>query len=557
MPATNSIHVASVSDGLSLKAYRGDRSVMLAFDLDQHLTDHFAGFAIQRTSPDGQSEYLPNRLSFTQNLTNQTTPAQRVWTPSNQAPFQKYRWVEFPPNVMPGAYNYEVTAMYLQGGKLAPGPKTSVSLEIIPHDFQDFEMGFTRGYLSSQAYRDLFNNKNYRPDGAKTLFFDTAPFQKQYAWLGGHAREMVFTFLQECLDNPDYSLDLFAYDLDEPDFVTGLQKLKIRLRAFLDDASLHTKPGASEIDAKAALIQSAGAQNVKSGHFQRFAHCKVMIMKNGRGDPIKVLTGSANFSIRGLYVQANNVLVFDSPQVATLYEEAFQQAFTDMAGFAHAPVAAKWFDIQEMGVPPFSVCFSPHVSADISLSKPAGAIQNAASSVLYAVMELAGSGAVMDQIKQLGGRGGIFSYGVTQTTAGLNLYKPGAANGLLVPFAYLNKMVPPPFNQETSGGMGQVIHDKFVVVDFNDASPVVFTGSSNLAAGGEMQNGDNLLAIQDQGVVTAYAVEAIRLIDHYHFRAVMSAATSANPLTLSQGNWWQPYYDENDIKCRERALFIR
>ncbi|MDB6065280.1 MAG: hypothetical protein JWR26_1488 [Pedosphaera sp.] len=554
----NAIHVASVNNGLSVKAYRGDRSVMLAFDLDQHLTTDFAGFAVQRTTPDGTSEYLQNRLSFDQHLTSATTPEERVWTPSDQAPFQKYRWVDFPPEVSPGAYTYQVTAMYLQpGGKLESGPQASASLNIIPQDFAHFEMGCTRGYLSSQAYHDLFNNKNYRPDGPKTLFFDTTPFQKQYEWLGGHAREMIFSFLQECIDNPNYSLDLFAYDLDEPDFVAGLQKLNLRLRAFLDDASLHTKPGAMEILAKAALIKSAGAQNVKTGHFQRFAHCKVMIMKDANGKPIKVLTGSANFSVRGLYVQANNVLVFESTQVAALYEEAFQQAFNDMVGFAHAPVADQWFDVQESGLPPFSVCFSPHASADVSLGKVADAIQKASSSALYAVMELAGSGSVMDSIKALGAREGIFSYGVTQTVTGLNLYPPGAANGLLVPFSYLNKMVPAPFNQEISGGMGQVIHDKFVVLDFNDANPVVFTGSSNLAAGGEMQNGDNLLAIYDQGIVTAFAVEAIRLVDHFHFRAAMSAATSANPLALSQGDWWKPYYDETNIKCHERTLFIR
>jgi len=43
-------------------------------------------------------------------------------------------------------------------------------------------------------------------------------------------------------------------------------------------------------------------------------------------------------------------------------------------------------------------------------------------------------------------------------------------------------------------GLGQVIHDKFVVMDFNDQNPVLFTGSSNLAEGGEEQNGDYLLA---------------------------------------------------------------
>ena len=40
-----------------------------------------------------------------------------------------------------------------------------------------------------------------------------------------------------------------------------------------------------------------------------------------RGDTaLKVLSGSANFSVRGLYVQSNNVFVFDDPATAALYE---------------------------------------------------------------------------------------------------------------------------------------------------------------------------------------------------------------------------------------------
>src|ERR1035441_2473609 len=49
------------------------------------------------------------------------------------------------------------------------------------------------------------------------------------------------------------------------------------------------------------------------------------------------------------------------------------------------------------------------------------------------------------------------------------------SSGVLVPFSALIKQVPPPFDKEFTGGAGQVIHDKFIVIDFNDANPVVFT----------------------------------------------------------------------------------
>jgi hypothetical protein len=154
----------------------------------------------------------------------------------------------------------------------------------------------------------------------------------------------------------------------------------------------------------------------------------------------------------------------------------------------------------------------------------------------------------------------IFSYGVTQTTTGIKYYKSGEANGLLVPFGFLKAHVPPPFAAEWNGGMGQVIHHKFVVIDFNTPSPLVYCGSSNLAEGGEASNGDNLLEIRDPAVAVFYAVEAIKLVDHYEFRAYEQSATQTQPLLLQGAvatkSWWQASFDPNDIKNTERQLFI-
>ena len=565
----NNIHIAAAQNGLSLKAYCGDGMVLLAFDLDQHLTPNLAGFAIQCTSPDGSATYLPNRLNFANAITSETTPEERTWTPSNLAPFQKFRWIDVPANLRPGTYTYQVTAMYFgQNGavQLTAGASVSISLDLLPAQpqYPHFEIGFTRGYLSSQAYADIFKNKEIEPT-PKTIDYDTAPYEKQYEWLGFHARKILFDFLQECLDDPDVQLDVFAYDLDEPDILRTLQQFGPRLRAVLDDAPLHTGPHAREPQARALLQQSAGSENIKTGHFKRFAHDKVLIKKK-KDQPLKVLTGSTNFSVRGLYVQANNVLVFDDPETADLYEQAFDVAFTDMENAANEPIAAQWFDRMTAGLPKFSVSFAPHSSADISLDKVSEALKNAKSSVLFAVMELDGGGDVLQQLQGLTERDGIFSYGITQAMksdksglkpTGVKVYKPGQSNGVLTSFAYLKNQVPEPFRTEWSGGMGQVIHDKFIVIDFNDENPLVFTGSSNLAEGGEKENGDNLLCIADQATATAYAVEAIRLVDHYHFRADMRTATDEQPLQLqsNEAKWWAPYYDPQDLKFHERTLF--
>ncbi len=554
---TQGLHNSATKDGLTVKVYRGVGSAMLAFNVDKGKTKNLAGFAIKRTAPDGKSIYLPNRLGFASTVTSDTKSEEMEGYPSSEAPFQKFRWIDIPEEMQPGDFRYDVTAMYFdKGDKLTPGPTVDVSLEIEPRKVGAFEFGYTRGYLSSQAYTDLFKNKPIRP-AKKALDYDTKPYCQQYEWLGSHARKLVFDFVNECLTDKSITVDLFAYDLDEPDFVRAMQKLGIRLRAFLDNAPLHTKKGALEIDAHKLLVKSAGANNVRQGHFQRFAHNKVMIQKKN-GKAVKVLTGSANFSVRGLYVQANNILVFDDPTTAELYAQAFEQSFTDAAKFKSSDIAKDWHDVSVSGLPKFSVCFSPHKTGNVSLDRVADAIQKAKSSVVFAVMQLGGGGGVMDDLKALPGKK-IFSYGMTQTSGGIKVYRPGQSDGLIVPFSYLKGKVPPPFQDEYSGGSGIVIHDKFVVVDFNGDNPAVFTGSSNLASGGEMQNGDNLLAIYDAEVASAYGIEAIRLVDHYHFRANMKGATSSSPLCLQGSDakvkWWQPAYDPKNIICKERVLF--
>jgi phosphatidylserine/phosphatidylglycerophosphate/cardiolipin synthase-like enzyme len=548
------------STGLIVKGYAGDGTALIAFSLDKKYISGLAGFAIKRTDPTGKSEYLPNRLNFTDLVTSDTTAESRIWTPSNEAPFQKFRWIDVPGENNPGEYKYDVTAMYFnKEGKLTEGGSNSISLNIAPKFSPDFEFGFTRGYLSSQAYvRRFRSNPDIRPAGPKVLKYDTSSFTQKYEWLGYHARKMIFDFLDECLRNPDITVDLFAYDLDEPDVISSLQKLGKRLRAFLDDAQLHTKKGALEIEAHKLLMKSAGSANVKQGHFYRFAHDKVMIMKRN-GKPVKVITGSANYSVRGLYVQANNVLVFKDEQIAELYEEAFEQSFNDESQFRNSEIAEGWFDLDDKNLPGCSVAFSPHESGAVSLSKVSEAIKNAKSSVLFAVMELSGGGSVMQQLKDLPSHKGLFSYGMTQAKTGLKVYKPGEANGIIVPFSYLNKQVPKPFDKEFSGGSGIVIHHKFIVIDFNSKNSIVFTGSSNLAEGGEKNNGDNLLAIYDPKVANSYAIEAVRLVDHYHFRAAMKEAKTTRPLVLESSKknqqWWLPYYDIKNIKYRDRILF--
>ena len=68
-----------------------------------------------------------------------------------------------------------------------------------------------------------------------------------------------------------------------------------------------------------------------------------------------------------------------------------------------------------------------------------------------------------------------------------------------------------------------------MVCGLNGGDPVVYCGSSNLASGGEAENGDNLLSIHDADVATVFAIEALGLVDHYNFLDRMANPKKAAP----------------------------
>jgi phosphatidylserine/phosphatidylglycerophosphate/cardiolipin synthase-like enzyme len=288
----------------------------------------------------------------------------------------------------------------------------------------------------------------------------------------------------------------------------------------------------------------------------------VLIARRG-GAPVKALCGSTNFSFRGLYIQANNMLVFSEPGIADLFGQMFDIAFADPTKLGQNPFTKAWHVVTPAAGPTVSICFSPHPSGSaVSLSPVAGAIDQASSSVLYSVAFLNQdkNGPVRQALDRLMGRP-LFSYGVVDKSGGLSVKKPDGSVAL-VPFSYLAKTAPEPFKTEWGGGSGITVHHKFVVTDFNKPTAKLFTGSSNLANGGEQQNGDHLIQIDDSRVATVYAIEALRMFDHLHFRSNMKALGKQAPTVIKLWKpgdpgpaWWNPFYIAGSQKAGDRLLF--
>src|SRR4029079_7634685 len=183
-------------------------------------------------------------------------------------------------------------------------------------------------------------------------------------------------------------------------------------------------------------------------------------------------------------------------------------------------------------------------------------------SVLFAVMQIdKGTSPVYTTLNNIHADQNIFSYGISDSPAGIKLYPVGRKTGVLVTGKPVNTQLPAPFDQVPNiGGVGHQIHHKFAVCGFNGDDPVVFCGSSNLATGGEEMNGDNLLTIRDGDVATVFAIEALSLVAHFDFldrssKSPKSKKKSSKQEAADEGHWFlstddkwaAKYFDPNDL----------
>jgi phosphatidylserine/phosphatidylglycerophosphate/cardiolipin synthase-like enzyme len=606
--------ITATGSVVTVKAYRGDAKTLLAFNLDKGATKNLAGFTLYCEPPGKPGYYIYNMLRF-KDLSQHAQIVTEPPTSSVNAPIHKFRWVHVPglvhQGVTPvyGKYTYTVTPRYFDENEaLEPIDatlSTSLKIEVSPFVDDDLEVGFTRGFTQSQAFVRHFTRKaKIRPPG-KDLLFDTTKeagvndagdhftYAEEYEWLGFTARTRIFDLLKEIIATKALRLEMFAYDLNEPDLIDAVLELagQGRARVILDNSALHHKKnGSAPEDKVEKLFRQAmkGDADILRGKFGRYAHDKVLIASRKSGNtltPEKVLTGSTNFSVTGLYVNSNHILIFTDPKVAGWYSQVFNLVWSEdakAAAFRKAAEASKTFSLGPSSSPRVEITFSPHDEAFATrvlkgiadrIAKE-GTQGKITGSVLFAVMGLAdGTGPVLPALRTLHQNQKIFSYGISDNPGGIFLYRPASKAGVLVTGKPVKTQLPAPFNQVPNiGGVKHQVHHKVVVCGFNGSDPVVYCGSSNLALKGEQVNGDNLIAIHDEDIATVFAIEALALVDHFDFldrhatkaktgpdapkpADKRAAAANAGWFLSTTDRWTEPYFDLSDLRSVDRRLF--
>lgn len=430
----------SNTDGFSVKAWIGDAKTLLAFNFTNAASaKDLAGFSIC-IQPHGLPDYYQlNNLVLPTNAGNAVVKGEQPNSTAN-APIQKFRWLHVPGNFHQGEqpfygiYKYTVTPRYFNNGVLKPlDPAASVTVEVQVQPFSTTQLalGFTRGFVQSQAFVHHFGaNAPFRPAG-KDLVYDTSAtagkndagqsftYAQEYDWSGFTARTRIFDILNAVIADTSLTLDVFAYDLNEPDVVKAFLQLAAqgRMRIILDNASLHSGGAPEDVFEKQFRQQMKGNADILRGKFGRYAHDKVFIVYKDK-TPVKVLTGSTNFSVTGMYVNSNHVLVFDNPDVASLYSQVFNGSWDDKVSesFSTSQLAGQEYTFNQKGLPKMAITFSPHTQAFATseLDAMSTRIGETKTSVLFAVMDVeSGGGSVLQALQTLHKNQQIFSYGIT------------------------------------------------------------------------------------------------------------------------------------------------
>jgi len=599
--------MANPLTSLSVKLLIGDAKVLIACNMDQKDSVNLAGFTIQCQPPQELAPYyLLNELQFA----DPSVHAQVATEPANSmlnAPIQKFRWLHVPGlthqvnKVAYGQYTYTVTPRYFQNKVLLPINRdlsVTAQTQLNPFTKGNIDLGFTRGFTQSQAFTRHFGPKaTFKPNKAPLLFDtgvvagvsnsgDKYTYEDEYTWSGFTAKTRIFDLVNEVINDKSLFLDMCAYDLNEPDILRSLLQLakEGRIRLLLDNAALHhdtKKPTAEdkfEVEFNKADSKPNGVRSMIRGDFDRFQHHKLLIVSKGPGRaPVKVLSGSTNFSVTGMYANSNHVIVFNDKGVAGLYQQMFQSIWTGQ--LAVKPFLLTDFPKKEfpftMSGSNMSITFAPHdeVHAVANLDKITARVAAEKSSVLFAVMgtDAKTSGSVAPALIKLHERTDIFSAGITDSKNTITFYKPSSTTGIRVTGLPGQTILPPPFAEESPIDIGHQVHHKFIVCGFNTPDAVVWLGSSNLAKLGEMQNGDNLIEIHDRDIATVFALEALALVDHFHFRDSHPAPPKPKDKTTpvpapkkllafnlsTDGKWAASYFQPGDLHKTDRELFAK
>src|SRR5437773_322929 len=353
---------------VSVRPYLSPTLVFLAFDWpDGGKHDDFIGFAIRRQpghKAGGAADFLFNKLGFTKPKPN--SPPH----PSDKAPIQKFHWWDAGISDTDRGRKFTYTVIPVLGsGPNDLHPQTalggSVTVTIPRLGVGPVATYCNRAVVSSQGFRNAF------PD-------PQAELDRAMAWLANGLQEAIPRAL-----NGAERIASAIYHLTDNEFVMP------DLESFPGDASIAYFLKGTTDDTNVAAVEILKARP----KFALAARTKTTLMHDKfivsykAGQPVSVMTGSANFTPEGLTTQANLLHVLDSPELAKLYA-ARQKKLAANIATSELAKTADWSDTIRIGPAKVRVFFAPEKKPNRkSIDAVVEAVKKAKSSVIFCLFD--------------------------------------------------------------------------------------------------------------------------------------------------------------------------
>ena len=525
--------VTNADDTFRVKAYAGTNGVLLAFDLAESRKPGLLGFAVQQKEQGKAWQWLWSSLTFPGKAHTITK-----WgaTPSNLAPFQRYRWADY--SIEAGTTcRYRVHLMY--EGQPAPGESLELTVKTDDGRPVGHKVQFNRAVAASQSFGRQFPEVDRLLSEEKNLAIEDWP-EKPRQWLEHGLLDTILAFIARAKDGT-WALDVAIYEYELKAIVDAVNAAHARGASVR--VIYHAKNGDEQTDQNEARLKKIPKSKKRARVTSKIFHDKFIVLSklNAAGErvPKAVLCGSTNFTENGVYRQANVVHTIDGSEPAATYLAVFQQIWDtpDDVG-----ATRKWLTANNPidDAAPLFAGFSPRTGkGDLAEFVR---IMNAADVDLLFATAFALPDDVLDAL--LGQpNDAVLRYGLQNTASRITGYHADRTAEFTTP-ALLTKGLDGWVKEGLRGQKGNLlVHTKVVVANFTTDTPTVISGSHNLSVGASNGNDENYLIIRgDRDLADRYGLEVLRFYEHYRARyyAKLLAAEQAKPLSVDD-SWTRSY----------------
>lgn len=309
---------------------------------------------------------------------------------------------------------------------------------------------------------------------AWTLYF-TAPEILTEA----HADYGINVRLADAIGRAKTSVDVALYEFSDPllaQILLEVHQRGIRVRVVTDD-----EYGLNPENALFPQLQEAGIPVVTDNR-SSLMHDKFFIL-----DGTSVWTGSWNLTENSTFEQNNNVLVFNSPELAALYEAEFEEMFTNGA-FGPSSPASTSSQVSVNGIP-VETYFTPEDDVEPRLLELIGGAEHSIRIMAFTFTHETLGGAVLERMSA-----GVTVTGIFESVGSSTSYSQFAP--LFCAGASLRVDGNPSF-----------MHHKIILID----DEIVITGSMNFSSNALASNDENVIIVFDPKLAAAYIQEFERL----------------------------------------------